>query len=150
MSEPMTCISCGAALAATAKFCGTCGTLVEAQEVAGSETPEGDPEMPGLVAAADGDADPTDQDTLAAVGTVQRKGYKNFVSTAHRADNDGFTILSKSFLSTQKRSQAFTDDTVGDLSRSRVVSDKLPAFDPLPPVGNVVSRKKPPASVSVG
>jgi hypothetical protein len=169
MSEIIVCTSCGAVVPSATKFCTTCGSKIES--IAGSEAAKpsaGEPDSgielieetavtaelvsePGRVETAappsgellmaEKAAPPSGEPAL--VGVIRRGTYKNFVNAPSRENDEGFVILSKSFLSTQKRSQSFTDDTVGDLSRSRVVSDKLPEWDPLPPVDKVVSRKKP-------
>jgi hypothetical protein len=53
-----------------------------------------------------------------------------------------FKIISGSFLTLGQGGAGPVDDSVGGISRSRVVSDRLPDWDPLPPTSDVVKRKR--------
>jgi hypothetical protein len=95
----------------------------------------------------------SDMDTESATGEtptskeaqpviLDRQVYKRFVVRDYAGSADNFKILSGNFLSLNKDPVGSVDDTVKGFSRERIISDKLPDWDPLPPVKPVLTRHK--------
>jgi hypothetical protein len=70
--------------------------------------------------------------------TLNRKAFRTFVPQ-EELPVEGFTVLSRNAFSLKSRGDII-DDTLGGISRRRSVSDKLPDWDPLPPVKQTVKR----------
>jgi uncharacterized OB-fold protein len=133
------CSACGAELKPGKKFCVACGTRVEDSFSTSASTPDSTPDITPQHTSAESQPLPP---TGSAV-VLTRHMYKNFIPRADKAVDNEFKLLSRSLLTVGSSEGDFTDAAIGSLSRSRVVSDKLPDWNPLPPgATTVVTRQK--------